>query len=235
MTALEFEAAIKDIIVRTPDVKSYRFSRPRSFSYRAGQFTFVTVEVAGEKIQKPLTLSSSPKEHDYIEFTKKLTGHPFSNGLNALKVGDKVTLDAPYGNFTIDERLPSMAMLAGGIGITPMRSMCRYCTDMKSPIAVTLLYACNAEKDFVFGRELEDMGRQNKNLKIVPILSEAGPEWKGRTGKINADMIEAEVPDYLATIFYICGPPAMVHAMRVMLRDLNVSEKSVRTEDLIGY
>lgn len=235
LTALEFEAAIEDIIVRTHNVKSYRFARPSPFSYKAGQFTFVTVEVDKQKIRKPLTLSSSPTESDYIEFTKKLTGHPFSNGLDALKVGDKMRLDAPYGNFTLDEKLPDVAMLAGGMGITPMRSMCRYCTDTKFPSVVTLLYANNTEADIVFRREFEGMQTQNRKLNLVLTIAEGEPGWKGRTGRINADMIREEVPDYLTTVFYICGPPAMVEAMRTVLRDLRVAEKGVRTENLTGY
>lgn len=235
MTALEFEVAVEEIIVRTYNVKSYRFARPRSFSYLAGQFTFVTVEIDEQKIRKPLTLSSSPTETDYIEFTKKLTGHPFSNGLDALKAGDKVRLDAPHGNFTLDEKSPSVTMLAGGMGITPMRSMCKYCTDMKLPYVVTLLYASNTEADIVFEREFEEMQSQNRNLKVVLALAEVGPGWKGRTGRISADMIREEVPDYLGTMFYICGPPAMVDAMRAVLRDLRVAEKNIRTEDLTGY
>ena len=235
VVALEFEAVVEDIIVRTYNVKSYRFARPRSFSYRAGQFTFVTVEDDGQKMKKPLTLSSSPTELDYIEFTKKLTGHPFSNGLEALRIGDKIRLDAPYGNFTLDEQLPRVTMLAGGMGITPMRSMCKYCTDMRLPSAVMLLYANNTEADIIFRREFEEMQSQNRNLKVVLALAEAEPDWKGRTGRIRADTIREEVPDYLTTAFYICGPPAMVDAMRAVLRDLGVAENSVITEDLTGY
>jgi ferredoxin-NADP reductase len=235
VTVLEFEVPIKEIIVRTHNVKSYRLARPRSFSYSAGQFTFVTVEVNGQKIRKPLTLSSSPTETNHIEFTKKLTGHPFSSGLNDLKVGDMVRLDAPHGNFTLDENLTSVAMLAGGMGITPMRSMCKYSTDMKLPYVVTLLYASNTEADIVFEREFEEMQSQNTNLKIILALSEVGRGWKGRTGRIDADMIREEIPSYLATMFFICGPPAMVDATRTVLRDLGVADKSIRTEGLTGY
>lgn len=235
MFALEFEAAIEDIILRTHNVKSYRFARPRLFSYRAGQFTFVTVEVDQKRIRKPLTLSSSPTESDHIEFTKKLTGHPFSNRLDFLKIGDKVTLDAPYGNFTLDERLPRIAMLAGGMGIAPMRSIWRYCTDTKSPTVLTLLYANNTESDIIFKREFEEMQTQNRNLKVVLTITDIGPGWKGHKGRINADMIREEVRDYLKTVFYVCGPPAMVSSMHAILNDMGVAEKNVRTEDLIGY
>jgi len=235
LVALEFEAKIEDIIVRTHNVKSFRFARPHSFSYKPGQFAFFTVQVAGQEIRKPLTLSSSPTELDHIEFTKKLTGHPFSDGLEALKIGDAVRLDAPYGNFTLDGRFSRVAMLAGGIGITPMRSMCKYCTDRNLDVAVALLYASNAEMDVVFRWELEKMVKQNRNLKVVFTLSEAGPGWKGHTGRIDADMIREEVPDFLTAIFYVCGPPAMVDAMRTVLSDLGTPMDSIKTEDLIGY
>ena len=235
LVALEFEAKIEDIIVRTHNVKSFRFARPNRFSYKPGQFAFVTVEVAGQKVRKPLTLSSSPTELDHIEFTKKLTGHPFSDGLEVLKIGDAVRLDAPYGNFALDGRFSRVAMLAGGIGITPMRSMCKYCMDRNLDVAVALLYANNAEMDVVFRWELEEMEKQNRNLKVVFILSEAGPGWKGHVGRIDADMIREEVPDFLTAIFYVCGPPAMVDAMRTVLRDLGTPMDSIKTEDLIGY
>lgn len=235
LVALEFEEKIEDIIVRTHNVKSFRFARPHRFSYKPGQFAFVTVEVAGQKIRKPLTLSSSPTELDHIEFTKKLTGHPFSDGLEVLKIGDAVRLDAPYGNFALDGRFSRVAMLAGGIGITPMRSMCKYCTDRNLDAAVALLYANNAEMDVVFRWELEEMVKQNRNLKVVFTLSEAGPDWNGHTGRIDADMIREEVPDFLTAIFYVCGPPAMVDAMRIVLRDLGTSKDSIKTEDLTGY
>jgi ferredoxin-NADP reductase len=126
-------------------------------------------------------------------------------------------------------------MLAGGIGITPMRSICKYCTDRGLDVAVALLCANNAEMDVVFRWELEEMEKQNRNLKVVFTLSEAGPGWKGHVGRIDADMIREEVPDFLTAIFYVCGPPAMVDAMRTVLRDLGTPMDSIKTEDLIGY
>jgi len=235
LVGLEFEARIEDVIVRTYNVKSFRLARPRMLNYKPGQFGFVTVEVDGQKMRKPLTLSSSPTELDYVEFTKKLTGHPFSNGLEALKNGDTIRLEAPYGNFVLDEQLPHVVMLAGGMGITPMRSMCRYCTDRNLSTLVTLLYANSTEADIVFRRELEEMEKQNRNLKVVFTLSETGPDWTGRRGRINAAMIREEVPNFLKSVFYICGPPAMVDAMRVQLSELGISKTSIRTEDLTGY
>jgi ferredoxin-NADP reductase len=65
-------------------------------------------------------------------------------------------------------------MLSGGVGITPLRSICKYCTDTFSKAKITLLYGNRAEED-IFQRELEEMQKQNKNLRVVLTVDEAGP------------------------------------------------------------
>ena len=69
---MQFETHVKEIIQRTHDVKSFRFPRPDSFDYKAGQWMVVTIRYEGEEIRKHFTISSSPTEEDYLEFTKKL-------------------------------------------------------------------------------------------------------------------------------------------------------------------
>jgi len=235
MVVLEFEVRVQGIVPRTYDVKSFRFDRPSSFNYRPGQFMFVTLDAGEQKMRKPLTISSSPTEKDYIEFTKKLTGHPFSNRLDTLKVGDRLSIDAPHGNFTFAGQYPRVALLAGGMGITPMRSICRYYADSNLQTKITLLYGCNTEADIVFRNELEDIQRKNKNFRLVITLTEAGPGWKGYVGRISDEMIRNEIPDYPGTVFYSCGPPAMVDTMSNLLKSLGVKEENVKIENFEGY
>jgi ferredoxin-NADP reductase len=126
-------------------------------------------------------------------------------------------------------------MLSGGIGITPLRSMCRYCTDLQFDTKISLLYGNRTEKDIVFRKELEEMQRQNRNLKVVFTLSEASEGWTGYTGSINAEMIVKEIPDYKERTFYICGPPAMVTAMENFLKGLNITQEKIKKENFPGY
>ena len=232
---MEFETKVKEIILRTHNVKSFRFPRPASFDYKAGQFIFITIKIEEEEARKHFTISTSPTEKKFIEFTKKLTGHRFSNALNALKTGDWVKIAGPYGNFTFEGELPKIGMLSGGIGITPLRSMCRYCTDMGLDSKITLLYGNRTEKDIVFRKELEEMQKQNKNLKAVFTVGEPSESWTGYTGRINAAMIAKETPDYKERTFYICGPPAMVEAMENLLKDLSVPQEKIKKENFTGY
>lgn len=155
--------------------------------------------------------------------------------MDTLKVGDGLSIDAPYGNFTFTGQYPSVALLAGGMGITPMRSICRYYMDSNLQTKITLLYGCNTEADVVFRNELEYIQRHKKNFKFVITLTEAGSNWKGYVGRINDEMIRSEIPAYERTIFYSCGPPAMVEAMLKLLKSLGVTEEKVKMENFEGY
>src|SRR5512137_1263526 len=96
---MQFDADIIQILQRTRDVKSVRFRKPDRFNYLPGQWISVTLGNENEQKTKPLSLSSSPTE-DFLEITKRLTGHDFSNALDVLKVGDKALLKGPFGNLT---------------------------------------------------------------------------------------------------------------------------------------
>ena len=233
---MEFETNVEEIIKRTHNVSSFRFPRPKSFDYKAGQFIFITIKIGNEEARKHFTLSSSPTEKGFVEFTKKFTGHTFSNALESLEVGDWVKIYGPYGNFTFEKgEYEKIGMFSGGIGITPLRSICRYCADMRLDTGITLLYGNRTEKDIVFRRELEEMQKQNENLKVVFTLNEASDDWTGYTGRITAELITEEMPDYRERECYICGPPAMLKAMKEMLEDLDVPKENVKTEYFSGY
>ena len=81
---MTIKTVLEDIIQRTPDVKSFRFSRPSNFDYLAGQYLIIFLpDGKGGVLKKPLTISSSPTE-DFIEVTKKITaGHQFSEAINS--------------------------------------------------------------------------------------------------------------------------------------------------------
>lgn len=232
---MKFEAKVTNIIQRTYNVKSVRFPRPASFNYKPGQFMFITIKSEqNEPLKKHFTISSSPTEREHIEFTKKLTDHPFSRTLNTLRVGDWAAIDGPYGDFTFEGEFEKIGLLSGGIGITPLRSICKYCLDTRSRTKIALLYANRTEEDIVFRKELEDMQKLNSNFRVAFVIAEANDRWTGYVGRIDADMIKKEIPDYVETMFYTCGPPAMVEAMEKLLEELDVPEKQIKTEKFPG-
>jgi ferredoxin-NADP reductase len=232
---MKFETKIQDIIPRTTDITSFRFPRPVDLNYKPGQFFFVALKQEGKELNKHFSFSSSPTEAGFIEFTKRLTDHEYSMALKAAKVGDWARIDGPYGEFTFDGEYPKIALLAGGIGVTPFISICKNATDKHLPSQITLFLGCRTENDIPFLQELEEMQQSNGNLKLHFVVNQPGPDWKGATGIITADMIQKELPDYKDNIFYCCGPPGMVTAMGKLIDSIELPKTQLKLEYFTGY
>jgi ferredoxin-NADP reductase len=231
----ELELRIQEIIPRTYNVKSVRLAIEEEPDFKAGQFLCVTLKTEKE-CRRYLSISSSPTEKGYIEFTKKITESDFSQALNNFKPGDTLYIKYPMGNFTLDKSGLKVAFLSGGIGITPIRSICKFAADKKLDIDIVLIYANRAIVDIVFKEDFDVMQKQNPRLKVVNIIGEPEAEWPGRRGRISAQVIREEIPDYMARKFYLCGPPAMVEAMeRILTGELSVSKECVVKENFQGY
>jgi glycine betaine catabolism B len=126
-------------------------------------------------------------------------------------------------------------MLSGGIGITPLRSMIKYSIDEKLSASIILLYSNSLESDIAFRDELEDIQREKPNIKIVETITRPGQDWKGVSGRINAEMVKKFIPDYLERTFYTSGPQKMVDAMVSLMSELGVPEGQVKQEYFSGY
>lgn len=231
---MKYETTLQSIIQRTPNVKSFRFFRPAGLDYKPGQFFFVTLRHQGKELTHHFSFSSSPTEQDHIEFTKKLSDSEYSAALRAAKAGDWARIDAPYGQFTFEGEYPKIALLGGGIGITPFRSIAKYAADKGLNSKITLFYGCRTPADIVFRDEWESAGK-NSNLKVVLTVNEASPGWKGRTGVIDAEMIKRELPNYKEHIFFACGPPGMVKAMQTLVESLGLPKEKLKLEYFTGY
>jgi glycine betaine catabolism B len=232
---MKFETTIQDIISRTHDVSSFRFPRPEGFDYKAGQFFYITLRQDGKELSKHFSFSTSPTEKGFIEFTKKFTDHEFSQALKAAKAGDWARIDAPYGQFTFEGEYPNIALLGGGIGITPFISICKNATDKGLTNKITLFYGCRTEGDIVFREEFEALAQKNKNLKLVMTVNVPSPDWKGSTGFIDVNMIKKELPNYLDNVFFACGPPPMVKAMENLVANLGLPKEQLKLEYFTGY
>ena len=235
MFFLKYETTILQIIPRTSDVTSYRFPKQKGLDYKAGQFFFVTIKQRNKELTKPFSFSSSPTEPDHIEFTKKFTEHEFSLALKACRMGDWARIDAPYGQLTFEGEYPRIALLSGGIGITPFMSIIKNAGDKQFESKITLFYGCRTEKDIVFKEELEEFAKNNNNLKLVFVISEPSPQWGGNTGIITAELVKKELPDYKENMFYTCGPPGMVTAMEKLFENIGVPKEKIKKELFAGY
>jgi glycine betaine catabolism B len=231
---MQAESEVTEVLWRTRDALSVRFARPKDFDYLPGQFMFITLGCKDGEKTKHLTISSSPTEN-FLEVTKRMTGHEFSNALRAAKAGDSVMIRGPYGGFTFDGGHDRICMLSGGIGITPLRSMIRYSTDKQLSANIVLLYSNSHEDGIAFKDDLENMAKQNPNLRVVNTITRPSPAWNGVKGRIDQAMVVREVPDYANRVFFCSGPRKMVDSIRSVLKDLGIPENQIKQEYFSGY
>lgn len=230
----EISARVKEIVQRTHNVKSVRIE-VKDADFKAGQFMLVMLH-GNTWLKRYLSISNSPTEKGYIEFTKKLTASDFSMELDNLQPGNLVKVTYPMGNFKLADPKDRIVFISGGIGITPIRSITKYAVDAKLGTDMVLLYGNQSARDIVFKDDFEKMTRQYPGLKVVHVLCEPSPGMDCRIGLINKDIIIKEAPDYTARKFYICGPPAMVEAMKeIITKELLMPPDRIITENFQGY
>jgi ferredoxin-NADP reductase len=226
------ETSVWKVIQRTKDTKSFRFKKPEGFLHKAGQWMYVNIKISGVIKLHHFTISSSPTE-DFIEFTKKITDSEYSQALDHTKEGDWARISGPYGDFTYSGENIKIGALTGGIGITPLRSICKYCSDKKLPTSIVMLYSNKTEDEIVFRDQLDELAKTDPNIQVKYVLTRQ-PDWKGLKGHVDGEMIKAQMPDYKDRTFYICGPPSMNQALKKALGDL-VPQDQIKLEDFTGY
>lgn len=235
----DYTGEVLEVISRTPDVKSFRIARPEGSSYKPGQWLFVHLEINGREEKKPLSFSSSPTETGHIEFTKRITSSDFSKRLDSVIPGDTIKVKMPYGTFTFEGEFEKIALLSGGIGITPFKSICKYAGDKELDTDIRLLYGNRTPGDIIFRDDLDIMMAANPRLRVVHTMTSgdaAEKGWNGNVGRISAEMVRREIPDFADRVFFLCGPPGMVECLVTMLKsELNISPSRIIRENFVGY
>ncbi|APV43724.1 Ferredoxin-NADP reductase [Dehalogenimonas formicexedens] len=234
----QFDSEFTDIIQRTPSVKSFHLPiHIQNAPYKPGQFFFLTIKINGQEAVHHFTISSSPTDQGYIEFTKRITPHEFSQALDNMSPGDWAHLQGPAGEFVLPSEGSKIAFLTGGIGITPVRSMLRYISHQKLNYDVVLLYGNGSAEEIVFRDELEEIVRSNHSIRVVHVLSGPNipPDWTGKTGFINKDLVMELVPDYMDRLFYMSGPPKMVMILVEQISALKVPQEHIFRDSFTGY
>ena len=139
--------------------------------------------------------------------------------------GKKIEMSVVEGDFTVDDSSQELVFIAGGIGVTPFRSLLKQLDHDKKPINVTLLYS-NRDQNIVYKEELEEIAKNNPQFKIYYIFS---PEH------IDEAKIKEVIPDVQKPLFYISGPEPMVDALGELLKKIGVQEDHIKQDWFPGY
>jgi predicted ferric reductase len=206
----------------------------RGFAFEPGQFAWlITGRTPLWSQQHPISISSSAERSTDggIEFSIKALGDWSAHDVPALAPGRRVWVDGPFGAFTPDRRPgQGLVLIAGGIGIAPMRSMLLTMRDRQDRRDVVLVHAAHDETRLLFQREMDDL-RQVLNLRVTYVLEEPDNGWPGERGVITRDLLAAHLPrHYRRYQFFVCGPAPMMDSLGDILMELGVSPGSIQTE-----
>jgi ferredoxin-NADP reductase len=161
----------------------------------------------------------------------------FKRVLRTLPLGSQVKVEGPFGSMTLHRKVERAGViLAGGIGITPFRSMIGQALQQNTGQRLFLFYANRRPKDAAFLAELERWAAQHPNFTLVATMTgKSGVPWNGETGRIDKPLLEKYVGDLAKPVYYLAGPLGLVAAMRDVLSAAGVPEDEVNSEEFFGY
>ncbi|MDP6455161.1 MAG: FAD-binding oxidoreductase [SAR202 cluster bacterium] len=224
---------IAAISQETPTIKSFRLDLGgQDFEYRSGQWVDFFVRIDGAEAVGGYSITSNPTHKEYIDLAIKLDGYGVvtQHLHNNARVGDEVDIQVGGDFYYTREMADSIVLLGGGIGLTPLMSIIRYVDENAPNTRLALVYSVQSPSDLLFRDELEAMAERNPRIRNIFSITRPGSEaWEGRTGRIDAKMLNDERID-LDALFFICGPPEMIQSMLAVLRGLDVPESRIRYE-----
>lgn len=216
------------------------FSPDRPLIFRPGQYLEWTLahhfgDDRGNR--RYFTIASSPTENVVrlgVKFYKPAS--TFKRALWAMQEHDTCSASHIAGDFVLPkDAKKKLVFIAGGIGVTPFRSMVQYLVDTKDPRSTVLLYSNKTASEIAY-KDIFDSAAQTIGLKTVYALTnEPTPVPGTYSGFIDAALIEKEIPDYKERIFYLSGPHGMVEAFKKTLSDMGVSRFNIKSDYFPGF
>lgn len=228
-------SAIVDV---THNVKTFRLIDPTGggvpFDYLPGQFLTLEIEPSGIPTSRSYTIASSPTRRDGIEITVKREERGLvSRWLHdEVRPGDRLEVRAPNGTFAFTgAEADSIVLIGGGVGVTPLMSVVRALTDRQWAGDVHLILSFRTPRDYLFREEIAALQSSNPRLRVTAIVSDPGGEpWSGPTGRIDHVLLRRAVADIASQRVHLCGPPAMMDAVKSVLGDLGVPRDRIKVE-----
>ncbi len=226
----------------TPDSFDFVFAKSPKFTYQPGQYMEWTLphsHTDGRGNRRYFTFASSPTE-DTIRIGVKFYERSSSYKKKMLAMIHQTPIVAGQlaGDFVMPkDKTKKLVFIAGGIGITPYRSMIKYLLDSNEHRDIVLLYSVRRPEDIAYMSLFEE-ARAKLGIKTVYTLTDQKavlPDMHSIAGYITPDVIKSEITDYRERSFYISGTHNMVVSMEAAITDLDISRRQIKTDFFSGY
>jgi NADH oxidoreductase Hcr len=220
------------------DAYSFYFKWPeKDFNFIPGQYLkiFLDLDNVDERgSSRYFTISSSPKEKEFIVITTRIIKSSFKKSFLKLKPGEVVKAFGPIGYFDFEpkNKLKNI-FLAAGIGVTPFHSIIQTLKYSKHP-NIYLFAFFPKIKDLIFYDEFKKNERKYSNLKIIYSLTKE-EESNFENGRLSEELLKRHIEDYRNANYFITGSNDSVDSMFNLVRGMGIPEENIFKEDFPGY
>lgn len=229
------EMLVETATMELSDTKTLKLQWPEGYDpeFKTGQF--ITVYFGDSPAYKrAYSLSSCALDRGFYEVTIKRDGKMGTRIVDWVKAGDKIWVIPPTGRFLpVLEPDKHLICIAGGSGVTPFRGFARDATRRGLATKITVLYSVRTDCDIIFHQEFRKLEQENPNFRFLVTCTRLPLEhaWTGRRGRIEAHWVREHVTDLPNTVFYACGPTALVEAAeKLVTEELKVGKEQMKVE-----
>ena len=218
------------------------FKSKQRVKFTAGQYMEWTLghknpDARGNR--RYFTIASSPTESKIrlgVKFYPNSSS--FKRNMLNLQPGQQILAGSLAGDFILPkDKNKKLVFLAGGIGITPFRSMLQYLLDKNEQRDIVLFYSNTSANEVVYEDVLVDAHEKLNIRTVLTITDKAGvpANWRGHTGYIDSHLLSTELSDYRDRVFYVSGSHSFVTAMEQVLSSLGVPNSQIKTDFFPGF
>lgn len=227
-----FEIVLKEIKKETSDTYSFIFDIPAGYVFAAGQhvaWKFKDHKVEeGDRDTRVFSIASAP-EDGFLMFTTRIAEQHTSFKeilLNKIKVGDKMLVAAPRGDFNFHKEYAQSFVIAGGIGITPIRSILKKWSHDNDPAHKIVVLYSDDRGEFAYRETFAEITKAMPNLDLRFISQRE--EFTGSVDRFAEENLNNS--EYL-----IAGSPGMNKAFKEKLMSIGVAEDNIKLDNFVGY
>lgn len=218
---------LKEKNMLSPNIYDYVFYPNRPLSYSPGQYlewTLASPKIDARGNRRYFTLASSPTEpnlHLGVKFYPRSSS--FKNSLLQMQAGDSISVASLSGDFVLPaDKRKKLVFIAGGIGVTPFRSMAKYLADRNEARDIKMFYQANLEEEFVY----QDIFAAAKNIGMETIYI---------SSRLSKETLQSYLGELLGYYYYLSGPEAQVEAYKKLLLNNSVPRSHIKTDYFPGF